>query len=317
VLRATSFTSIIIALAVAGCVDGFRGSNVQLDLPQALPPQPRALGAPVATDLPANTHYRIYAIEQSASADRLFELAQFEIHRIVDISSPCFIDVGEHVPYPGLHVTSFVKRIAAETGIVDPANPPPTATEAQKILLASAIERLAVITQALGVDATVVKAVTSASVGGYPAVAASCTGPADQLPPASCLDDASNQRRLAVCQATWRADPDLFEGTDRVLTLPLNGVTRGFVDVPANNPFRVPPIGGAQFLVPQALDDIDAYAIYSQVDGTTTPGVQVLFGRPTMPTRGVTRVHLVSPSNPAITAEMAIFADLGQDDVQF
>lgn len=307
----------MVAFAVGGCVDGFRGSNVQVDLPQALPPQPRIGGAAVATDMPANTHYSIYAIQQGASADRLFELAQFEIHRIVDVTSPCFIDVGEHVPYPGLHVTSFVQRVAADTGIIDPANPPASATETQKVLMASARERLGVITQALGVDATVVKAVTSASPGGYPAVAASCTGPADQIPPPSCVDDASNQRRLALCQATWRDNADLFEGTDRVLTLPLNGVTRGFVDVPANNPFRIPPIGGAQFVVPQALDNIDAYAIYSQVDGTTTPGIQVLFGKPTVTTRGVSHVHLVSPTNPAVTAEMAIFADLGQDDVHF
>ena len=37
----------------------------------------------------------------------------------------------------------------------------------------------------------------------------------------------------------------------------------------------------------------------------------------TMPTRGVLHVHLVSPVNPALTAEMAVFVDLGQDDVQF
>jgi hypothetical protein len=36
-----------------------------------------------------------------------------------------------------------------------------------------------------------------------------------------------------------------------------------------------------------------------------------------MSTRGVRYVHLVSPSDPALTAELAVFADLGQDDVHF
>ena len=53
------------------------------------------------------------------------------------------------------------------------------------------------------------------------------------------------------------------------------------------------------------------------MDGMDTPGSQLLFGRPTMPTRGVRHVHLVSPLSPALTAEMAVFSDLGQDDVHF
>jgi hypothetical protein len=47
------------------------------------------------------------------------------------------------------------------------------------------------------------------------------------------------------------------------------------------------------------------------------PGTQLYFGRPTLPTRDVSHVHLVNPNNAALTAEMAVFADLGQDDVHF
>ena len=36
-----------------------------------------------------------------------------------------------------------------------------------------------------------------------------------------------------------------------------------------------------------------------------------------MPTRGVFHIHLVSPINPLLTAEMAVFADLAQDSVHF
>jgi len=87
-------------------------------------------------------------------------------------------------------------------------------------------------------------------------------------------------------------------------------------------PITGAPVGGAQFFVDNALDNIDAYAIYFQVDGmdppgNDVPGTQLYFGRPTMPTRGVSHVHLVSPLNPALTAEMAVFADLGEDDVHF
>jgi hypothetical protein len=100
-----------------------------------------------------------------------------------------------------------------------------------------------------------------------------------------------------------------------VLTAPLGGVTHGMVD--GRNPINMAPVGGAQFFLDEALDDIDAYAIYTQADGMDTPGTQLLFGRPTMQTRGVLHVHLVSPADPALTAELAVFADLGQDDVHF
>jgi len=284
---------------------------VQIDLSPGMPVQAHVAAAMAAGELPANTHFTIYAVQQSATEDRLFEIQRFEVHWLVDPTSPCFIDVG--APHPGLHVTQFAAKIAQDTGITDIANPPATATAQQKILMATALQRMTNVA-ALG-SAAGIKAVTSASTAVYPAVAAGCTGPAGLIPPASCTDDASNQLRLTLCQAAWKADPNLFEGTDRVLTAPLGGVTRGTVD--GLNPINHAPVGGAQFFVDNALDNIDAYAIYSQTDGMDTPGTQLLFGHPTMPTRGVRHVHLVSPATPAFTAEMAVFADLGQDDVQF
>jgi len=265
-------------------------------------------------ELPANVHFTLYAIQQDAAQDRLFEVTRFEVHRIVDTTSPCFIDVGEHVPHPGLHVTFFVDKIKEDTGIADLANPPPAATEQQKEQVATAEQRKANIGLLAGNGG--LRAVTSASTATYPMIASSCTGPSDQIPPAMCTDDASNKLRLALCQAAWKADPKLWEGTDRVLTAPLNGVTHGMLLLQAN-PINMTPVGGAQFFVDNALDDVDAYAIYFQIDGMDTPGTQLYFGRPTMPTRGVRHVHMVSPINPLLTAEMAVFADLGQDDVHF
>lgn len=315
--RATRLTGIgVAAVALVGCVDGFRGSNLQLDLTQAMQLQARAFAPPIANELPANTHYAIYAVQQGSAQDRLFELAQFEIHRAVDLSSPCFIDVGEHVPYPGLPVVAFAQRVAVDTGIVNPNNPPATATEEQKTLAASANRRAAYVATILGVDGTPVRAVTSASAATYGPIGTTCPGTGNEFPASTCYDDASNQRRLALCQEAWKANPDLFEGTDRILTAPLNGATRGFVDVPANGG-AIPPIGGAQFFVPQALDHVDAFAIYLQTDNATDVGTQVLFGKPTGQTRGVLHVHMTNATNAALTAELAVFTDLGQDNVQF
>jgi hypothetical protein len=80
------------------------------------------------------------------------------------------------------------------------------------------------------------------------------------------------------------------------------------------------PVGGAQIFVDSALVAADAYAIYVQDDAPAAGmelGTQLYFGRPTMPTRGVFHVHMANPNNAALTAELAVFADLGQDDVHF
>ncbi|HEX4419032.1 MAG TPA: hypothetical protein VH165_14070 [Kofleriaceae bacterium] len=320
VRRATRFTTAALAawalagaLGAAGCVDGFQGANVQIDLSPGTPVQAHVGSPMMGTELPANAHFSLYAIRQGMAQDELFEVQQFEVHRIVDPTSPCFIDVGDHVPHPGLHVTQYAARTAQDTGILDVANPPATATDVQKIELATALQRMVNVGE-LASD-TGVRAVTSASTAIYPAVAADCNGSSDQIPPPTCMDDASNTRRLALCQKAWAADDGLWEGSDRVLTVPLHGETHGLVD--GLNPINMAPVGGAQFFVQNALENIDAYAIYTQVDGMPDPGTQLLFGKPVMTTRGVLHVHLVSPLNSLLTAEMAIFADLGQDNVHF
>lgn len=307
----------VVGLA-GGCVDGFRGSNVQIDLSPTTPVQASAGATPGPGELPSNLHFRLYAIEHGTACDaegdcdRLFELQRFEIHRIVDVASPCFIDVGPNVPFPGLHVSQFGNAMAKATGIDDLANPPPGATEGQKIDAATAQQRMANVA-ALGGSAGL-KVVSSASERTYPAVDANCDG--NGLPPSTCTDPDDNARRLAICQQAWREDPNLFEGTDRVLTAPLNGTTFGMVD--GLNPVSPAPVGGAQFFVDAALEDVDAYAILFQTDGVADPGTILLTGEPTDPTRGVRHVHLTSPLLPTIvTAEMAIFANLGEDNVHF
>ena len=319
--RATRATVAAAALALAGCVNGFQGANVQLDLSPATPVQAGVLAMQTG-ELPAATHFTLYAIQEETLPDHtvqdhLFEVVRFEVHHIVDTSSPCFIDVGDHVPYPGLHVTQFAKKVQEETKIADPAHPPPDATPQQLELVVTALARMAKIGAITGPNGLV--AVTSASTTAYPAVATDCMGPPDQIPPKECIDNASNQRRLQLCQQTWKTDGRLWEGTDRVLTAPLNGTTFGLLLNPMTPAGT--PVGGAQIFVDSALVAADAYAIYVQADapapGMEGPGNQLYFGRPTMPTRGVFQVHMVNPDNAALTAELAVFADLGQDDVHF
>jgi hypothetical protein len=323
----------IALLALAGCIDEFRGSNVQIDLSAPTPVQASPGVAPRAGELPDNVHFTLYAFSETTDATgvtigRLFELQQFEIHRIVDLASPCFIDVGDHVPFPGLHVSQYEAQVKLATGI-DDITMPGDATEEEKTDAATAIQRQRNV-EALASDAGP-KVLTSASVGGYPALAADCND-GSGIPPPSCTDEAANLRRLDTCRAAWGGDEELFEGTDRVLTVPLNGTTHGMVI--GMNPVNLAPIGGAQFFVDEALEGFDGFAVYWQYDDANhdgqpdypasvpaadrTPlGELLLFGRPEQPTRGVIHVHMTSLVSPLITAELAIFANLDEDDVHF
>lgn len=300
----------LLLFTVAGCVDGFRGSNIQLDLTPGTPVQAPVGQTPDPGEVPAESHFRIFGVDEIDANQALFELQRFEIHKIVDLTSPCFIDVGPNVRFPGIHVSQFGIAVAEDTGISDIANPPPDATQQQMIDAATAVKRMENIA-ALG-GAMGIKVVTSASEGGYPALDADCAG--SGLPPPTCRDESSNARRLAICQQIWKSDPALFEGTDRILTAPLAGTTFGMVI--GLNPISPAPLGGAQFFVDEALLGIDQYAIYFYADGAAS-GTLIFNGTPGGVTRGVTHVHMTSPLSPQLTAEMAIFENLSEDDVHF
>jgi hypothetical protein len=275
---------------------------------------------PAEGELPAATHFRLYAFQDATDADgnpigHLFELQRFEIHRIVDLSSPCFIDTtGPNVPFPGIHVSQFATKMKEVRGIDDISNPPPGKSEQDLTDVATAIQRQTNV-GALASDQGP-KVVSSVSAGAYPDVAASCTDTAG-IPPAMCTDDASNRRRLDQCTAAWNADAELFEGTDRILTAPLNGTTYGMVT--GINPINFAPVGGAQFFVDESLDEFDGFAIYYVDDGAadTDVGTLLLFGRPESTTRGVIRVPMTSLIATTVTATLAIFANLDDDEVHF
>ncbi len=285
----------------AGCVDEFQGSNIQFDF------------SPATAVSGANDHLTLYAYQGDPQVGRLFELQRFEIHKVANLDSPCFIDVGDHVPHPGLHVSKYAEVIGNDVGIPDITNPPPNASEEAKIAAATAVQRQNNVALLFGAGG--IKAVTSASTANYPAVAADCAA-ADGIPPPSCTDEVSNQRRLEVCQKMWDANPDYYEGTDRVLTSPLNGTAAGNVD--GTNPINLAPVGGAQFYIDEVVNDVDGYALYTQPDAQTEPGGELLlFGAPGIQTRGVIHVHMTNAAAPALFADLAIFSDLGQDTTSF
>ena len=304
--------SLTVATSLAGCVDGFRGSNVQIDFAPGTPSQVAPGQTPGTFEFPANGHFKLHAVDRVDDRAALFEIQRFEIHKIVDVTSPCFIDVGPNVPFPGIHVSEFGRAVAAATGIDDIANPPADATEGEKIDAATAVQRMQNVAALGGVNG--IKVVVSASETAYPAVDADCDG--SGLPPPSCTDPDDNARRLAICQAVWADDPDLFEGTDRVLTVPLNGTTFGMVD--GVNPVSPVAIGGAQFFVDTALGGVDQYTISFHLDGTDDAGTLLFDGVPVDGPRGVRHVHMDSPLFPGlVTAEMVVFANLDEDVVHF
>lgn len=327
-------TTAIALLFLVGCIEEFHGSNVQLDMSSSTPVQASVGAIPTAGRLPDDIHFTLYAFEQDDQSGmqvgRLFEVQTFEIHKLVDLSSPCFIDAGEHVPFPGLHVSQFAQQVMMTQSPPWPdPTPPAGASESSKIAVATALQRQKNVTE-LGGDMGL-NVISGASNGGYPEVAADCND-TTKIPPPMCTDKASNDRRLAMCTEYWSHDPEFFEGTDRVLTVPLNGTTHGMVD--GTNPVNLAPVGGAQFYVDENLFDFQGYAIYWQYDDANhdgkpdyppgTPadqqkplGTQLLYGKPTAPTRGVQHVHMTNLTNPAITTELAIFSDLENDDVQF
>jgi hypothetical protein len=308
-------------IVLAGCVDAFPGSNVQFDFATGMPHQVSPGATPGVGELDPNVHFTFYAFQNDPTTGYLFAVQDFEIHPVVDLNSPCFIDVGEHVPHPGLHVSQYEKVIDADVGIPDYMNPPPSATEMQKEMAATAHQRMDNINKMLGSTSMPLFVVTSASPAEYdPAMVDSGCTDTSKIPAPTCTDEDSNKRRLDLCQKFWTANPGFFEGTDRSFTQPLAGTMHGMVDIPAS-PINLAPLGGSQFFVDEALAGFDGYAVYWQYDDvskqTSKLGTLLLFGKPTMPTRDVTHVHMTNTTSRSITAELAIFANLDQDSTHF
>jgi hypothetical protein len=328
--------TIAIALfTLAGCIDEFQGSNIQIDFKASTPVQASAYGLALADELPHNIHFTLYAMDETIDSTGntvgyLFAIQTFEIHRVVDLASPCYIDAGPRVPIPGVHISQFAAAMGELKGIEDIANPPASASEEDLIDVATAMQRQKNVALLAGHEGP--KAITSASPRVYGTVAAACDD-TNGIPPPHCYDAASNQRRLERCRAAWAADEQMFEGTDRILTQPLSGSVAGFVL--GEHPVNLAPIGGAGFFVDEVLDRFEGYALYWQYDDADNDGQPdyppsvpqsersklgelYLFGRPEINiTRGVIHVQMSSFVHTEVEADLVIFAAIGDDDVHF
>jgi hypothetical protein len=322
------------AAVLGGCIDSFTGSNVQIDFSSNTPTAAPPGTTPGFQQPPENTYFTLYAVDEVRDSSDvviqtyLFAVQRFEIKAAVDFTSPCFIDL-ERAPFPGLHISMFADKMREATGVADPLNPPSSASDVDVQQVVTADQRVS------NADAlTAVKVVVDVSTGSYPAVSAmgDC-GNSGVIPHPTCTDDASNARRLSLCRAAWESGiaADLYEGNDKILTAPLNGNLFGFVQ--GSNPVNGAGLGGAQMFVDEVLH-ADSYAItwqFKDVDGDGEPdypatfpmemrsetGVPYMDGRPEIRTRGVVNALLVNPADPLIFAQLAVFADLGEDEVSF
>jgi hypothetical protein len=335
--------AIAAAAGVAGvpaCAEDFGGSNIQIDFRSPVPIIAPTGTVPGTFQAPPDTYFTLYAVDQvrdgagMVTQEYLHEVHRFEIRPAVDLSSPCAIEIegeGDSI-YPGLHIRGFPARVRNALGLAPGEMPDPGVHDAETVTRVTTADlRLRNAESMLAI-----KAVTSTSVTRYPGVATACVeddpgvDPA-LIPPATCIGDASNARRLALCRAVWTGDPLRYEGTDRVLTAPLSGQIHGFVI--GSNPVNDAPLGGAGLFVDEVVA-ADAYSIhyqYKDLDRDGAPdypasvpaedrvatGFGYMTGYPEQLTRGVTSTVLVHPGDANISALMSIFADLDEDPVHF
>lgn len=324
-------------LLSAGCVDSFAGANVQLTLREGVQIPADPDDTPVNGQPAADTHFALvsFQFEVDAAGEVVrsfaFDVFDFEIRRHIELGSPCLID-RDGDRFPGLHVTQVAAKLREVTGISDPLNPPAGASERDVGDVLDADARVAL----LPMISAGVRSVVSTSAVAPPAIDAVCVedGGSDpaRVPPPDCTGQQSNDRRLALCEAFWAANPDYYEGSDKVFSVPLNGQYFGSVD--GRNPINGAPIGGVSFDVDAALDDFDALAItwrYKDLDGDGEPdipdtapdsernpiGVVYLEGRPERVARGVINVPLANQTFSTITGEAVVIPSLDEDEVSF
>lgn len=348
-------------LCLSGCVEPLRGSNVQFDFSEGVPAvQPR--GAPLrAGQAPADTFFILYAGDYKyvdADMDRnpdldtngmpiieeayLFEVQRFEIRKLIDTTSPCFIDlpggagIEGRTVFPGLHVTQHAAKtrqalnLPADADPLDPGMPYDEAvivlTADRRVTLLPRLENE--LKAVVSTDATVETGVADFA---YPATSAAgvCGGNLTDIPHPTCTDDESNALRLSMCRSMWSvAGTSFYEGSDKVFTLPLNGSFFGLVE--GMNPINDGFVGGAGFYVDENLVGHDAYLInyqWKDYNGDGTPdapsgmqsdtGQPYLFGRSEFLSRGLTSASFRHATESSVRGELAVFPNLGDDSVQF
>lgn len=329
------FVPLCALLGVSACVETFNGSDVQIDFSSATPTAARS-ATPAQNQPPQNTYYILWASNDERDAtgtvvkNYLFDALHFEIKPLIDTKSPCFIDT-EGTRFPGLHVTEFANKVSEQTGIVDPHNPPPGASAGDITDVLDAQIRMSFL-PALESQTKVVTDESDAQYGPSETACIEDNPSVDQtkFPPPKCTGDQSNALRLKLCHAFWSEHPHFYEGSDKVYMLPTAGFFRGLVN--GTNPKNGSFIGGSEFLVDTVLT-ADSFLVtyqYKDLNGDGTPdyppntpaqvqkiGTVFMTGVPTRQARGVVNVQLSNANDPTINANMAIFADVGNDGTNF
>lgn len=346
--------ALLSAVLLGGCVDSFGGSNIQVTLDNGVPVPADEGDTPSQGQPPFDTYMsfwvtnNVYQTDEDGNfvldnegnkiieASFAFELERFFIQPVINQASPCFIDADLDSRYPGIHVTMFASRVHRDTGIDDPLDlgPDHGFPEGDVIDVLTADVR----DENLLKLENNVKAATSFSPLQYPATATECIEDNPNvdptlIPPPQCIEDESNANRLAACEAVWEQDPLLYEGSDKVFTLPLNGKWRGAVS--GMNPVSgISLIGGANFFVDEVVQDFDSMMVnwqYIDHDGDGEPdypdgfpdadksdvGYHLMSGTPVDKTRGVINVPLINRTFGQISGEAVIFPQLNEDNVQF
>jgi len=343
--------AVALAAGAAVCVDAYGGSDLQIDFSSAVVVPTGDVGDPIgpngtvgeAAHVPADTYFTFYGIDDVTDDTGVvvrtdaFEFSSFEVRPVIDTGSPCFVEL-EDAQFPGLHATQVANKLKEvicdrlgldSTCMDDPFNPPSGATDNDVTDVLDANSRMSKQPS----YQSVVKAITSPSAFEYPSPTADCNFTGDQIPNASCTDDASNAQRLRVCKDLWASHPDYYEGSDKVFTLPLAGTWYGMVE--GANPINGGPIGGSSQFVDSSGSGFDHFTMNWQFrdhDGDGEPdypaswltghdpsniGYVYMAGDPESKTRGVINSRLSSAFDANVTADVAIFANLGEDDTSF
>ncbi len=294
----------LLFIAAASCVEPFRGSKIELYLRPGV--QVPGDDDPGFGKPPSDTHYELYVVKDNA----LFRLAKFDIRPAISTSEKCFIE-DETTRFPGLHSTRVADKLLA-VAMADS-----TVSDKEAGEIASARARVG----AMSALQSTLKVLSLHEDGLTNAAAAQL---AADVPNPSLIDDASNADRLRKCRAIFAGHPGYYVGTDKVLTIPVNGTYLGIVEGrdPRNNSF----LGGASLDVPEALPEFEFMRINWQFNDPADPrrptpaspsGYHYMSGAPFVRTRGVINVSMRHQDFAQIAGEAAIYTNLDDDTVHF
>ncbi len=330
-----------LSAGASSCVQSYDGSWVEFALSSGTQ-LPADVGNVGNGQPPGNTHYEYWV----ATGPHAFKVAEFQVAKQFDSKFPCFIETGR-AQYPGLHSSRFYDKVL-EDALAD--GPVPDQHEID--LLADADKRRKNQKDVEGV----LKAVVGYDPGVTPQVLDELNKQIAQAPaPITDMSADANARRLAICEAFFKAHPDYYVGGDKVFSLPLAGHWYGMVE--GTDPRSNAPVGGAGFTVPFTFKEFDFlwmnwqfndahYKADGKLDtsagvkndpritmrvtqmigsatvtqgpyGPSATGYHYMSGKPEIRTRRTINVDLQNQEFGAILGKMAIFPGINEDDATF